>query len=140
MTLTLYAYLAGHDNDIEDLTTASPQPFCRMVQTPERRPAISRKVVTQGVSVVKWIFSVLTLEELDTIMSGLGLTFDEPSGEATIYTTVNTATDNVQDYGLFNVIAIAPEPGKTMQAESGAQNAWFDVEFTFEILEELEVA
>jgi hypothetical protein len=135
----LYAYKAGHDADLEDLTPA-PTLVSRIIQFPERRVAISRKRSTQGVMVVTWKFSSLTLEELDTLMTGHGITFEEPSGDVTIYTKKNTATDGVQDYGLFNATVVGPEPGKTMQAVPGDPDHWQDVVFTYELDEELEVA
>lgn len=134
---TLYAYASGFNVALVSLTTASPQPFSRLVRTPERRPTIARTVVVAGGKLVAWDYSGLTLEELDTLMSGQGLTFDAPSANVTIYTKIMTATAGVQDYMRCNAIVTAPDPTNTLKAVPGDKGHWQDVTFLYNILEVL---
>ena len=77
-------------------------------------------------------------EELDTLMSGHGVTFDNPGGEVTIYTKAMMATAGVQDYVRCNAMVEAPRPGDTLKAVPGDNLHWQDAVFTYYILEELE--
>lgn len=134
---TLYAYASGFNIALVSLTTASPQPFSRIIRTPERRPTIARTVVVAGGKIATWTFSGLTLEQLDTLMAGMGLTFDAPSANVTIYTKTMTASAGVQDYIRCNAIVTAPNPGESLKAEPLDNVHYQDVIFTFNILEVL---
>lgn len=134
---TIYAVAAGHNIALVSLTIITPQPFSRLIRTPERRKTINRGTTVAGGRVVTWFHSGLTLEQMDTLLALQSVTFENPSGAVTIYTKKMSASAGVQDYGRYNAIVTAPDPATTMKAEPLDNVHWQEVTWTYDILEEL---